>query len=434
MLGHIDNDVFIGGGVVILLLLVSAFFSSSETALTALSRARIYHLVMDGNKRAQLVSNLRKKKEALIGTVLLGNNAVNIAASAIATSITIKILGPDNDGGLVIVTVIMTLLVVIFTEVLPKTYAIQNSERVALSLAPALALCVKLLYPITHSIQLFIRLILGMLGADKPDSNTLISATDVIRGTIELHHQEGKMIKQDRDMLGSILDLNDIEVGDIMVHRKEVETIGADLTPSELLDAAVRTMHSRIPLYQGEPDNIIGLLHVKDLIKAMNDSEGKITSEGILSIVHKPWFIPETTNLRGQLLAFRSKRQHFAFVVDEYGTWLGIVTLEDIIEEIVGNIEDEHDETAHHIQKQQDGSYMVRGDVTLRDLNRALEWNLPDDYASTVAGLIIHEAERIPAKGEHFEFHGVGFTVLEKKATQLTRLRLEKLPELTMHD
>ncbi len=433
MMEPIDSGLIFYGIGIMLLLVCSAFFSASETALTALSRARIYNLVMDGDKRAMLVSNLRKKKEALIGAVLLGNNAVNIAASAIATAITIKLFGTE-DGGLVIVTVIMTLLVVIFTEVLPKTYAIQNSERVALALAPALAIIVKLLYPITHAIQLFIRGLLHLFGVDVSQSNTLVSATDVIRGTIELHHQEGRMIKQERDMLGSILDLNDIEVGSIMLHRKEVEALSTDLPPKELVDAALGTMHSRIPLYRDEPDNIIGLLHVKDLIKAIGDSDGKITSEGIVDTCHKPWFIPETTSLRDQLLAFRSKRQHFAFVVDEYGAWLGIVTLEDIIEEIVGNIEDEHDETQTTIQKQADGSYIVSGDVTLRDLNRALDWSLPDDDASTIAGLLIHEAQTIPSKNEHFEFHGLRFTVLEKKATQITRLKLYKLPDLLPHD
>lgn len=235
-------------------------------------------------------------------------------------------------------------------------------------------------------------------------------------------------------MLGSILDLNDIEVGSIMIHRKEVETISADLPPEKMMDMAVRTMHSRIPIYRDEPDNIIGLLHVKDLIKTFNNTSGKLTGEHIEAILHKPWFIPETTNLRDQLIAFRSKHKHFAFVVDEYGAWLGVVTLEDIIEEIVGHIEDEHDDTTNPMQRQPDGSYLVRGDVSLRDLNRALDWDLPDDDASTIAGLLIHEAQNIPGKNDHFEFHGVRFTVIDKKATQITRLRLEKLPEQSIHD
>jgi len=430
------DELIFYGLTILTLLLISAFFSAAETAMTAVSRARIYQLVMDGNKRAQIVSKLRRHKESMIGTVLLGNNAVNIAASAIATTLTIQLFGSEN--GLVIVTVTMTLLVVVFTEVLPKTYAIQNSERVALTLSPVLNLLVKLFYPVTRSIELFINLLFGVFRIDVKQSGTLISATDVIRGTIELHHSEGKMIKQDRDMLGSILDLNDIEVEAIMIHRKQVETLDANLSPAELVAQAVGTMHSRIPLWQGEPDNIIGVLHVKNLIKMLNESHdttgGTLTTEAIIAICAKPWFIPETTSLRDQLLAFRSKRQHFALVVDEYGGWQGIVTLEDIIEEIVGDIEDEHDEDDKDIQKAGDNAYYIRGSFAIRDLNRQLDWNLPDDNASTVAGLLIHEAETIPSAGEKFDLHGFRFTVISKDATQLTRLRIEKLSDKSRDD
>jgi Mg2+/Co2+ transporter CorB len=419
------NDIVFYGLIILLFLLISAFFSAAETAMTAISRARIYQLVMDGNKRAQLVSRLRREKESMIGTVLLGYNMVNIAASVLATSVAIKIFGEEE--GLLITTLVMTLLVVIFTEVLPKTYAIQNAERTSLVLAPALNLMVKLLYPITYSIQLFIRGMLKLVGVDITKANTLISATDVVRGTIELHHREGRMIKQDRDMLGSILDLNDIEVGEVMIHRKEVETLDADQPADQLIKEAVSTMHSRIPFWRDNPDNIIGVLHVKNLIKVIGEHQGSLTNEQILGICTKPWFIPDTTTLRDQLLAFRSKRQHIAFVVDEYGAWQGIVTLEDIIEEIVGDIGDEHDEASSHIQKIGERTYLINGNVTLRDLNRQLDWNLPDDKASTVAGLLINEAETIPSVGERFVLYGYRFTVVEKAATQVTRLRVEKL-------
>ncbi len=422
-----DNELIFYGLTILLLLLISAFFSAAETALTAISRARIYQLVMGGNKRAEIVSRLRREKESLIGTVLLGNNAVNIAASAIATSFTLKLFG--TESGLLLVTLAMTLVVVIFTEVLPKTYAIQNAEKVSLVLAPILSVLVKLLYPITRSIQIFIRVLLKIFGIDISKSNTLISATDVIRGTIELHHREGKMIKQDRDMLGSILDLNDIEIGEIMIHRKHVEIIDASLPPEALVAAAVSTMHSRIPLWRDQPDNIIGVLHVKNLIKALNEYKGKLDSERIMSICTVPWFIPETTSLRDQLLAFRSKRQHFAFVVDEYGSWLGIVTLEDIIEEIVGDIDDEHDEADNDIQKIGKDVYLIDGSVSVRDLNRHLDWKLPDEEASTIAGLLIHEIEVLPSVGERFNVFGFRFTVMEKSAAQITRLRVEKLPD-----
>lgn len=422
----LDNELIYYGATIFLFLLISAFFSAAETALTAVSRARIYQLVMHGNKRAETVSRLRREKESLIGSVLLGNNAVNIAASAIATSLSIKLFGDEN--GLLVVTLAMTLVVVIFTEILPKTYAIHNAERVSLALSPALNLIVKLLYPITRSIQLFIRLIFRVCGIDVANANTLISATDVIRGTIELHHREGQMIKQDRDMLGSILDLNDIEVENIMIHRKQVETLDASLPPDELVAAAVGTMHSRIPLWRDQPDNIIALLHVKNLIRALNEHKGKLDNDKILSICTIPWFIPGTTSLRDQLLAFRNKRQHFAFVVDEYGSWLGVVTLEDIIEEIVGDIDDEHDEADTDIQRIGTDTYLVDGSVSVRDLNRQLDWKLPDDEASTIAGLLLHEAEELPSIGEHFDVHGFRFTVVEKSANQITRLRIERLP------
>lgn len=422
-----DHELIFYSLTIFLFLLISAFFAAAETALTAVSRARIYQLVMDGNKRAQIVSRLRKEKESMIGTVLLGYNAVNIAASVLATSLSIKFLG-DGEG-LVYTTIVMTLLVVIFTEVLPKTYAIHNSERASLALARPLSWMVKLLWPITYSIHSFIRVLLKCVGIDITKSNTLISSTDVIRGTIELHHREGRMIKQDRDMLGSILDLNDIEVEDIMVHRTEVETLDADLSPDELVKMAVSTMHSRIPLWRGEPDNIIGVLHVKNLIKIMREQKSELTIEAILSICSKPWFIPETTSLRDQLLAFRSKRQHFAFVVDEYGGWQGIVTLEDIIEEIVGDIDDEHDVVENDIQKLGEDSYLINGNVTLRDLNRHLGWNLPDDNASTIAGLLIHEAQEIPELGEVHAIYGFDCTVVGKSAMQITRVKMSKRPE-----
>lgn len=425
----IDPELVFPLLTILLFLLLSAFFSASETALTAVSRARLYQLVMDGNKRAMLVSKLRREKEAMIGTILIGNNIVNISASALATSIAIKYLG---DDGLVVVTFVMTVLVVIFSEILPKTYAIQNSEAVSLTVSPALNLVVKLFTPATKATQVIIRLILRCFGVDITQTNTLISATDVVRGTIELHHREGSMIKQDRDMLGSILDLNDIEVRHIMIHRKNVDTIDIDQPADKVIQQAVGIGHSRIPIWRGNPDNIVGVLHVKTLIKELNERGGYMDGATLQTIASKPWFIPETTTLRDQLLAFRSRRQHFALVVDEYGALQGIVTLEDIIEEIVGNIDDEHDEASSDIRKSDERTYTVKGSVTIRDLNRETDWDLPEEHASTIAGLVIHEAAHIPAIGEGFEFHGVRFTILDRTRNQITRLRLQKLatPEI----
>jgi Mg2+/Co2+ transporter CorB len=424
------NEIIFYCLTILLFLLISAFFSAAETALTAVSRARIYQLVMEGDKAAAIVSRLRQKKESLIGTVLLANTAVNIGASALATVVAIKLFG-DDGSGVAVMTVAMTMITVIFVEVLPKTYAIHNAETVSLRMASKVSIAVRVLHPITWSVQHFIRMLFTLFGVDITKTGTLISATDVIRGTIELHHREGKMVKQDRDMLGSILDLNDVEVREIMTHRKQVETVDADLPVEELVAQVVSTMHSRVPLWRGEPDNIIGMLHVKNLIKLQgaqrkNPLSGQMTVEAVIGLCTKPWFIPDTTSLREQLLAFRSKRQHFAFVVDEYGGWQGIVTLEDIIEEIVGDIEDEHDEMETDIQRSGDNAWYVSGSVSIRDLNRRLDWNLPDDNASTIAGLLIHEAQTIPSVGERFHVHDLEFTVMEKDGMQITRLYITK--------
>lgn len=411
-------------------ILLSAFFSGSETALTAISRARIYRLVMDGNRRAQTVSKLRREKESLIGAILLGNTVVNIGASAIATSFAIQHWG---DTGVAIATVVLTIVILMFGEILPKTIAIQNSERVSLFVAPVLWVVIRILSPLVQLIQRTLRYIMLPFGVDITRSDTLVSAQDAIRGTIELHHSEGEMVKQDRDMLGSILDLSDITVVDVMIHRKHTEMIDSEDPAESIVKRAIESGHSRIPLYKDGPENIIGVLHVKELLREINRrSTIALTNAQILAIVSEPWFIPDTTTLKDQLFAFRERRQHFALVVDEYGALLGIVTLEDIIEEIVGEIDDEHDRNAlPGVVKRGEQAYDIDGSVTLRDIQRQLDWKLPDEDASTIAGLLIHEARQIPEIGAVFEFHGFRFTVLAKSANQITQLRVERLGEPT---
>ena len=414
-------------------LLVSAFFSISETAITAVSRARIYHLIMDGDKRAKAVGELRKKKERLIGGIMLGNNLVNILGSSLATSLAISVWGEEH--GVLYSTLIMTTLIVVFAEVLPKTYAIQNSESTALHLALPVSFVLRLLHPFNVALQFIVRNILKCFGVDITRSNSLFSASDVIRGTIELHHHEGNVVKQDRDMLGSILDMREVAVSEIMVHRLNMETIDAELPAEEIINRAVSCGHSRIPLWHDQPDNIIGVLHVKSLIKALRENNSRLDNQQIRRILVKPWFIPETTSINGQLHEFRAQRQHLALVIDEYGVLQGLLTLEDIIEEIVGRIDDEHDKQhGTDIVSIGENSYMVNGSVTIRDLNREHGWNLPDDEASTIAGLVIHEAQFIPEIGESFQFHNMRFLILDKKANQITRLKIDRLAPVQEED
>ena len=414
--------------ILFFLLLCSAFFSGSETALTAVSRARMFALMKEGARRAKLVMDLREKKDVLISTLLLGNTFVNIAAASLATVVGVHLAG--EEYGAVYATVLTTLMVLIFSEVLPKTVAIHHSERFSLAIAPLLKGIITLLWPITWLVQRVVRGVLRLFGVNLENVKSMMSATEAIRGAIAMHHHEGEVEKDDRDMLGSILDLSDYTISDIMIHRSQVESIDIGLDPETVIAQAIASNHSRIPLWKDNPENIVGVLHFKDLLRLVRAQKIGITREMIRRIAHKPWFVPETTTLDDQLDAFRRERKHFACVVDEYGAWLGVVTLEDIIEEIVGEIDDEHDPLAiAEIMPFGERAFKVAGTVTIRDINRQLDWDLPDENAATVAGLVLHEARVIPDVHAVFEFFGYRFTIVEKRVNQITQLLIERLAE-----
>lgn len=423
-----DADLLFTSLAIFFLLLCSGFFSGSETALTAISRARVFQLVKENNKRAIIVSRLRNNKESLIGAILLGNNLVNILASALATSLAISVWGPS---GVAYVTLIMTVLVLIFAEVLPKTFAIKRSEQVSLFVAPLIRLIVLILSPITRSIKWLIDQIFRALGIDTTDENAFISATDILRGTIEMHHRQGQMEKQDRDMLGGILELEEIDVEEVMIHRKKVQGLDIEASIDTIIEEAITSPHSRLPMYQGDYNNIIGILHIKRLLKLIHQKgRENIHIADIRNILTKPWYIPATTSLKNQLYAFRQRCQHFALVVDEYGSLLGIVTLEDVIEEIVGEIDDEYDTIdINGIVELSPNSWLVEGNTSIRDLNRHLDWQLPDEEANTIAGLLLHEARDIPEVGDQFviaeRYH---FTVEARNERQIHQVRVKALP------
>lgn len=400
-----------------LLIVASAFFSSAETALTAASDARMRQLANKGNKRAKIVEKLRADREGLIGSILIGNNAVNVLGSALATSFAIALFG---DGGLVWATIGMTVLLVVFAEVMPKTYAFTYADSYALRIAPVLQIVVRALSPLSVGIRLLATQII------RPNPDAHENREEELRGLIELQGNDGNADDRERKaMLSSILDLNEISVEAIMTHRGTVSMINADDQVEDILRYVLNSPHTRHPVFSGKSDNIVGVLHVKDLLRAVGEAEsGMILPETVQNIASDAYFIPETTLLFDQLQAFRSRREHFAVVVDEYGDFRGIVTLEDILEEIVGDIDDEHDIDLAGLTPQADGSWLVDGNVTIRDLNRTLGWQLPDEDASTVAGLVLFESRTIPNPSQEFRFHDIRFRIVKRKGNRLTRLRL----------
>ncbi len=406
-------------------LLVSAFFSASETALTGSSRASIHRLQKQGSRDAGVVAYLLDKRERMIGALLVGNNLTNIGASALATGVFTAWFG---DVGVLYATGVMSVLVIIFAEVLPKTIAINAPDRLSLLVARPIKLVVILLGPLLTVIEVIIRMLLKLLRIPVGANQPLLSPTERLRGAVDLIHHEGGVEKHDRDMLGGLLDLKDLDVSDVMVHRTEMVMVNADMPAEDLVREVLATEYTRIPLWREKPENIIGVLHAKDLLRAIRTADGDISKVDVSAIALPPWFVPEMRPLSEQLKAFRRRKTHFALVVDEYGEVEGLVTLEDILEEIVGDISDEHDVVVAGVRAQPDGSVVVDGSVPIRDLNRAMDWHLPDEEATTIAGLVIHEARSIPDRGQSFTFHGFRFRVLRRERNRITALRIVPLP------
>lgn len=406
------------------LMVVSAFFSASETALTAASRARIMTMEKSGSRRAAIVHRLIVARENFLGAVLLGNNLVNILASAITTSAFLDLFG---DAGVAYATVMMTVVVLVFGEILPKTLAIGSPDRVSLGLGPVLSPVVAVLSPVVAGIQWIVRGVLRLVGWNIAANKAVLSASEEIRGQVDLLHAEGAVVKAERDRLGGLLDLGELDVSDIMVHRTSMRMVDASQPPDKMMDEILGFPYTRVPLWEEEPENIIGVLHIKDLVRRLQAVGGDISKVDVKAIAAKPWFVPDTTSLTDQLNAFLKNKQHFALVVDEYGEVQGLVTLEDILEEIVGDIADEHDIVVQGVRPQADGSVNVDGSVPIRDLNRVMDWHLPDDEATTIAGLVIHEARIIPEPGQVFTFHGFRFHVLRKNRNRITALRITPL-------
>jgi len=407
---------------IVLLLAISAFFSAAETALTAVSRGRMHQLEKEGSRAAANVNKLVNNRERMIGAVLLGNTFINILTSSLATATLETRYGPR---AVAVTTALMTVVILIFVETLPKTLAVARTDRVALFVAAPLRWVVALLGPVIVSVQWLVWNVLTLFGVGNEEEPGSDEAHEEIRGSVELHHREGNVEREHRDMIGGILDLRELRVGDVMRHRTNMDSLDADLPKRELLDAAIASHHSRIPLWRDEPENIIGVLSTKHLAQALVEQKGNLDAIDIPALAAPPWYVPDTTTLEEQLGSFREHKAHFALVVDEYGALQGLVTLEDILEEIFGRLPDEHAaEVRPDVRRRPDGSYLVDGTVPVRDLNRELDWNLPEDDATTVAGLVIAQSGTIPETGQRFAFFGFTFEIMRRQRNQITALRI----------
>ena len=385
------------------LLALSAFFAGSETALTAVSPGKMHQLEKDGSDDAAHVNKLVGNRERLIGALLLGNTFVNILASSLATSV---LEGHFGHNAVVIVTAIMTVVVLIFGEVLPKTLAIARTDRFALTVARPVQIVVALLGPIVATVQRIVWVMLQMFGVSGENKGIVADeAHDEIRGTVYLRHSQGSVERESRDMISGVLDLRELSVGDVMTHRKKMMTVDIGQPAENIVRELMATRHARVPVWQDDADNIVGVLRTRNLVRAVLGNTEAFRDLDFATLASPPWFVPETMKVEELLEAFRERRSHFALVVDEYGGIMGLVTREDVLDEVFGRIPDEQAPRIQPgIRPQIDGSYLVEGTTAIRDLNRELDWSLPDEEATTIAGLVIHEARAIPEVGQRFAF------------------------------
>ena len=413
---------------VLIFLLLSAFFSGSETALTGASEAFMHDKdKKEHNSRAKIINKLFKQRDKLIITTLLGSNLFNTLATSLATSVLIGLFGYE---GVAYATIVMTFLVLVYTDMLPKSYSVKHANKVALAVAPMVKFWVYFFSPITYLLQKIVHLTFKIFKLPFNDTNNDESTISEIRGAIYMYNGEQK--KEEKEMLKSILDLRDIVVYDVMNHRRNLFSLDIDLPVEKIIQKVKNCPFSRIPLYQGRPENIVGIIRVKSLFKAAIEKKGKYDEINIREIMTKPWFIPDNTSLMQQLQLFRSRREHFAIVVDEYGDLQGIVTLEDILEEIVGDINDESDISnldVMGIRKITDNTYIVDGQVPLRDINRKFNWNINDENAVTIAGYLLDMTRTIPEEGQRFVFDGFQFEIIKRNKNQISSVKISKLQE-----
>lgn len=417
-----DTTFWLSLGLIIPLLAVSAFLSGSETALTAVNRARLFGKSAEETPQIRAVLRLMENPERLLGAILIGNNLVNVLMASLATFALVRVFG---ESGVAVATLVITALIVVLAEITPKTYAYLNPEGTALRVGSIIEGLVRLLRPALWLVRVLTRGILASLGVSTSPDQVLLGDREDIRGAITMGHKSGAVVKADRDIMLAALDLSDADVTDVMTHRGNVDMIDGDADLETCLDTALGSAHTRLPIWRGTHDSIQGIVHIKDLVRAAHAHRkaGRDPADfNLVKIAQQPWYVPETRSLDDQLRAFRLNKNKLALVVDEYGDFQGVVTMEDVLEAIVGEFSDEHDLDEEGVVRLKDGTLRVDGSVTLRNLNRTFDWNLPDEHATTIAGLVIHEARRIPEVGQSFSFYNFRFNIEALDGNRIARM------------
>ncbi|MDR2417018.1 MAG: CNNM domain-containing protein [Holosporales bacterium] len=406
--------------LILLLIGVAGFFSASETVVTSVSRAQLHNRRND--VRAIVLRTLQENLGLTLSSILVGNQLISQSVTAVATWLAIEFLG---ESFLPITAFLFSLFIIVYVEILPKLVAIQNPVHYALSSAPLLTIFCKVLHPVTRFLESVARASLRLVGIKVLSTGHPPCSDDELRGAIDLHATGGAEEEQERLMMKSILDLNEVSIGQVMVHRKKLEMIEVCASTREMIEKILACPYSRIPLWQGNRENIVGVLHVKTLFRALQKAASNPKKNvDPVALASPPWFVPESTTLFDQLQAFRARHGHFALVVDEYGALMGAITLEDILEEIVGEIVDEHDVTATGISTQSDQSVVVEGEILIRDLNRQFNWDLPEEEAATIAGLVMHHTRKIPDIGQVCTIPGYAVEVLKRQQNRICLLRV----------
>lgn len=402
-------------------IVISGVLAGSETAITGASRAQMLQLSKKGNEKAKKVQAVQEHLGSSISTILVATNFVNY----IIPSVTAWFSANYMDSA--ILSIFVAIVMSVYCEIFPKMLAINYTCEFAMMIASFIQWLVKILKPFVTILEMIARWSLRLIGVNVDSNRHMVHSDEELRGAIELHSSDGdKSGSEKKFMLNGILDLGENSVNSVMTHRKNLVTINVDLPIQEMIDKLLHTPYSRIPVWKDSPENIIGVLRVRTLLSEVQKINKGETID-INKIISKPWFIPETTDLLEQLQEFRKRHEHFAIVVDEYGDLMGIVTLEDILEEIVGEIVDEYDNTQTGISVQSDGSVIVDGATPVRDLNRKLEWSLTEEHATTIAGLVMNEVRRIPETGEIYMLYGFKIEILRRQRNQISLLKITKL-------